>query len=1040
MSTNSDGFAQFQWEPDPSDAGSTAAVTEAVRPGFVPGRPGEDYRCEAKDADGNTRTVSGELTASGSTAGFTLDPIGSEIVTCALYNSYSYAPRIELSKVNSPTEVRGDLTPPDTVRSTYAVTNPVNTPLADITVTDDKCARVLPVPAAPPNNGFNVGDADTDRLLDLGETWQFTCDRAAQTSGGGVGAVHVVNTATVQGTDPTGTVVTDDASDDVDVFVPGIELTKRVNGQTSVTVPTGSQVTYTYQVENTGNTPLAPVSLVDDTPPCTNPTRGPDDPGNNDGTLDVGETWSYSCTASPTDSVVNTADVTATPLNPLNGNQPFAGRNPNVTDIDVAEVNTVTPGLQLTKSVDANLVFPGTQVRYTYRATNSGTADLRNDTGNPGWVTDNKCASVVPVPATGPNAGDTNADGLLNPGESWQFTCAMPVNALTINIATIVAQPVDANGNPVGATLTRRADAAVRVAQPAIELTKTALRGVVLDPDADPASGPDVPTPRPAEYLYDVSNTGGTPLRNVALTDNRCATITFVGGDTNTDQVLDQDEVWQYTCATALQRQQATPPPGNLSGLVANTATVTGTPFLPDNPSQTAPPVTDSDTAQVLVIEPSLTLTKTASADVVRANGDVTYTVAVTNTGDVGLDLVGPTDDKCPDLNLTGGDTNGNGLLDGADSAAAETWTYTCTRTIGMPPAPATEDTNTASVTGVDPLGNSYLASDPATVRVIDPAIRLVKSVSETLVPAGTQVTYGFDVTNVGTSPVAQDDLLANVTLADVSDPAAPQCARPTLVSKQGGNQDDFLEREPAETWRYTCAATIVAPTTNVAIVGGIGGTQFNLSLAVADLDAAFVQPFHPAIEVSKTADPTTVEPGGEVTYTYEVRNTGDVPLDGVADRITDDTCSPVTYVSGDTDADGLLDTPTSIFEDSADEIWTFTCTTSVEGTTTNVVTTGGTPTDPGGEPLCGQADEANAPGAVSQITAARVAQPCDVTGQDTATVTVAPAETPTSPPEQPPLPFTGSQLPWAVLILGLVLVAGGAVIRIAARRRSRTQ
>ena len=181
------------------------------------------------------------------------------------------------------------------------------------------------------------------------------------------------------------------------------------------------------------------------------------------------------------------------------------------------------------------------------------------------------------------------------------------------------------------------------------------------------------------------------------------------------------------------------------------------------------------------------------------------------------------------------------------------------------------------------------------------------------------------------------------------------------------------------------------------------------------------------------------MEPGGEVTYAYEVRNTGDVPLDGVAERITDDTCSPVTYVSGDTDGDGLLDTPTSIFEDSADEIWTFTCTTRVETTTTNVVTTSGTPTDPGGEPLCGQADQ-NASAAVGQIAAARVAEPCDVTGTGTATVTVALPETPTSPPEQPPLPFTGSQLPWAALILGLVLVAGGAVVRIASRRRSRTQ
>ena len=104
---------------------------------------------------------------------------------------------------------------------------------------------------------------------------------------------------------------------------------------------------------------------------------------------------------------------------------------------------------------------------------------------------------------------------------------------------------------------------------------------------------------------------------------------------------------------------------------------------------------------------------------------------------------------------------------------------------------------------------------------------------------------------------------------------------------------------------------------------------------------------FHPAIEVVKTADPTTLLGGGDVTYTYQVRNTGDVPLAGVADRITDDTCSPVTYVSGDEDGDGLLDTPTSIFEDALDETWIFTCTTTVDEDTTNVVTVTGTPTDP---------------------------------------------------------------------------------------------
>ena len=84
---------------------------------------------------------------------FDIDPIGQEIVTCKVYNSFDYAPAIHLEKVNNPTEVRGDLAdnpnpgdPPATVTSSYTVTNPGNTPLASVHVTDDKCAKVEPVP------------------------------------------------------------------------------------------------------------------------------------------------------------------------------------------------------------------------------------------------------------------------------------------------------------------------------------------------------------------------------------------------------------------------------------------------------------------------------------------------------------------------------------------------------------------------------------------------------------------------------------------------------------------------------------------------------------------------------------------------------------------------------------------------------------------------------------------------------------------------------------------------------------------------------
>jgi hypothetical protein len=592
----------------------------------------------------------------------------------------------------------------------------------------------------------------------------------------------------------------------------------------------------------------------------------------------------------------------------------------------------------------------------------------------------------VPNATRDTNVGDLNVDTLINPGETWQFECTSVIDDLTINVATIIAQPVDDAGNAVEGPLTRTGVAVVEIVNAGLELTKTALVPVVLDPDASPFLGPDVPTPRPAEYLYEVANTGDVPIENVVIDDDTCAPLTpeppaTNPGDTDADGNLDVDEVWAYTCSTPLTRAQGTPPPtGAESGLVTNTATVTGNGFLPTNPDEKTAAITDTDIAQVLVIEPSLTLTKTASAAVVRAGDPVTYTVAVTNTGDVGLNMVGPIDDKCGDLAYTGGDRNNNDLLDGANSGSAEPWTYQCTRPVDLPAAPATSDVNDAGVLGIDPLGNLYVAQDTAEVKVIDPAIKLVKTVSQPLVPSGTQVTYGFDVTYVGRSAVAADDVLAQVILLDVAEPANQACAEPVLVSKNGGNQDDLLDRDPAEVWRYTCAGTITQATTNVAVVGALGGTTNGLELPVFDLAAAFVQPFNPAISVLKTAEPTSLLGGGSVTYTYQVRNTGDVPLAGVADRIADDTCSPVTYVSGDDDADGLLDTPNSIFEDVADETWIFTCTTDVTQTTTHTVVVTGTPTDGGGEPLCGP----------TTTLRAQVAAPCDTTGQATATVTVA--------------------------------------------------
>src|SRR4029079_5713243 len=88
------------------------------------------------------------------------------------------------------------------------------------------------------------------------------------------------------------------------------------------------------------------------------------------------------------------------------------------------------------------------------------------------------------------------------------------------------------------------------------------------------------------------------------------------------------------------------------------------------------------------------------------------------------------------------------------------------------------------------------------------------------------------------------------------------------------------------------------------------------------------VAPAHtPGIHIEKTASLIAVQtPGGPVTYTLDVKSTCNVPLTTVS--VSDDKCSPVTFVSGDTNGDSKLDQT---------ESWTYTCTAQITQDTTNI-------------------------------------------------------------------------------------------------------
>jgi uncharacterized repeat protein (TIGR01451 family) len=66
--------------------------------------------------------------------------------------------------------------------------------------------------------------------------------------------------------------------------------------------------------------------------------------------------------------------------------------------------------------------------------------------------------------------------------------------------------------------------------------------------------------------------------------------------------------------------------------------------------------------------------------------------------------------------------------------------------------------------------------------------------------------------------------------------------------------------------------------------------------------------------------NPTTVTPGSKIAYSYSVQNLStDTAFTNVT--VTDDKCQPVTFVSGDTNADKQL---------SVGETWKYTCATTI--------------------------------------------------------------------------------------------------------------
>ncbi|MGJ9715823.1 DUF7507 domain-containing protein [Actinotignum sp. GS-2025b] len=375
-------------------------------------------------------------------------------------------------------------------------------------------------------------------------------------------------------------------------------------------------------------------------------------------------------------------------------------------------------------------------------------------------------------------------------------------------------------------------------AQPALALTKTAALAAG-DAGANAAAGDTV------TYTFTVTNTGNVPLSQLTLSDPKVSGLAMTWPDAAQQGTLAPGAVATGTAHATLTQADID------AGRVDNTATVTGT-----SPQNTSVQATATVTTP-LPAAGALAVTKTATPPATIAAGEqVSYTIEVSNTGNVTLSDVTVTDP------LLGGTVGAvSTLAPGARQQVSGSYILT------QADIDRGGVDNIATATGIDPSGTAVSAQGTATVQLPEaPALAVTKTAtSPATIAAGEQVQYSIAVRNTG-----------NVTLHGIA------VSDPLLGGK-------------------LATITTLAP-------GTIGTVSGSYTLTQADIDcgslentatAAGASPHGTAVEGSgtittplpgtavlrlvKTATtPAQLRAGEPVEYSIEVSNSGNVTLSGV--------------------------------------------------------------------------------------------------------------------------------------------------------------
>jgi large repetitive protein len=555
---------------------------------------------------------------------------------------------------------------------------------------------------------------------------------------------------------------------------------------------------------------------------------------------------------------------------------------------------TVTvPGLTIVKTADTATTTPGSVVRFTIVVTNTG------QTAYPAATLTDGLAGVLDDATYRADASTTSGNlSFTSPALTWTGALAVGATA-TITYSVVVADPDNGNRSLSGTVVSASAGSPCPSDNPAAQCTATVT---VLVPALSITNSADVSTTTPGgtvAYTVTLSNTGQTPYS--------ASTVTVALAGALDDATYDGDV--SATAGAVSVSGAVLTWTGNLAvgAVVTITASVTvrspdpGDRALTTTATSTVPgstcPTGSANTAcgtSVAVLVPGLTIATAADVDTAAPGAKVTYTVSITNSGQTpytgattSSTLSGLLDDASYDSDASA--TTGAVSVSGAvltwtgNLAVGATATVRYSVTVDDPdPGDRTLRTTVSSTTP----GNNCPAASADTrcvsaVAVLVPAVTFT-TVADTETATPNQVVrYTVTVTNTGET--AYRGLSVTLDLAGALDDAVydynATITAGDLVTNPDGTAYWVLDLAPGASAVGELSLTVSSPATGdrslrVITVADMAGSACRTGSADPGCRST-VTVLIPGLTVTKTADTSTVSPGGTVGYTIAVVNSG---------------------------------------------------------------------------------------------------------------------------------------------------------------------